>query len=160
MQQQNRDDDQSEKVTVKMFRATKRTPRFNKNQKVWVCRRSDNFLSICYKYRGSGRYVHGKIDQFSPIIGTLATVEVDVEFADRHGLQPAVEPVHTIESAYGEKLSVVCNTQENWEYRCHGCDQLRLFVSDEKPTMCANCASENITVGRPGTLPGQTYRGD
>jgi len=41
---------------------------------------------------------------------------------------------------------------KQWEYYCHGCKQLRLYVSrkEEKPCKCARCSSENIQIGEIG----------
>jgi len=43
---------------------------------------------------------------------------------------------------------------EQWEYRCRGCGQLRFHAFREKPTQCGNskCDSKTLAVGRPGTL--------
>lgn len=41
---------------------------------------------------------------------------------------------------------------KQWEYYCHGCKQLRLYVSrnEEKPCKCARCSSDNIQIGEIG----------
>lgn len=57
------------------------------------------------------------------------------------------------EQEMNEKLSVITAKDENWEYRCNSCKQLRFCPKEEKPKTCGNCGSEDITIGRPGTLP-------
>jgi Zn finger protein HypA/HybF involved in hydrogenase expression len=38
-------------------------------------------------------------------------------------------------------------TGSQWEYYCHHCRQLRLWLKDgHKPDSCGNCGSENIDV--------------
>lgn len=73
---------------VKLFRAVKRTNRFNQNQKVWISFENGNFLNIWYRYRGKGRYVRGIIDRFSPVIGEIKEIDVSDEFAERIRLIP------------------------------------------------------------------------
>ena len=50
------------------------------------------------------------------------------------------------------KFSVITNKDEDWEYRCNSCRQLR-WIPNQKPSRCGNCGSSDITVGRPGDLP-------
>ena len=59
----------------------------------------------------------------------------------------------TIEAAPGSKLSVVIRPDWGWEYRCGGCGQLRYRACNEKPRTCWMCGSDELTVGKPGTLP-------
>jgi hypothetical protein len=68
---------------VKMFKATRSTNRFNKNQAVWVSFDHANHLDIYFKFRGSGRYVRGVIDKSSPVVGEIKSIDVDGEFASR-----------------------------------------------------------------------------
>jgi len=41
----------------------------------------------------------------------------------------------------------------HWEYRCHGCEQLRYYPSTDTPKLCGACGCPTLTIGRPGTLP-------
>lgn len=75
-----------EQVAVKMFKAQKKTIRFNKNQKVWVVCDYGNYATIKYKYRGHGRYINGVIAKwnmtskanFNTIIGEEGFKEITV----------------------------------------------------------------------------------
>ena len=49
------------------------------------------------------------------------------------------------------KYSVIANMEKDWEYRCNKCKQLR-FSPEYKPTVCMNCGSTNINIGKPGEL--------
>ena len=76
--------------TVEYFKASRQTPRFNKNQKVWIRLNAANYLEIRFKFRGKGRYVNGYIDKWSnngqsinPVIGEIKAIEVDDDFAAR-----------------------------------------------------------------------------
>lgn len=44
---------------VKMFKAAGQTKRFRKNQKVWILYDFGNVMGVCFRWRGSGRYVTG-----------------------------------------------------------------------------------------------------
>lgn len=66
-----------------MFRATHTTKRFNVNQRVWVRYDLGNSLKVWFKFRGSGRYVSGRVDRFATCVGEIKTVEVDDAFAAR-----------------------------------------------------------------------------
>tara|TARA_R110000782_G_C14613945_1_gene392461 strand:- start:49 stop:270 length:222 start_codon:yes stop_codon:yes gene_type:complete len=70
-------------MKVEYFKATEKNNRFNKNQIVWIGINCANHLFIYHKFRGSGRYVSGKIDKDSPLVGELKSMEVDNEFAER-----------------------------------------------------------------------------
>jgi len=48
---------------------------------------------------------------------------------------------------------VVTENDENWEYRCNKCNQLRFYSGKKQPKLCHNCESTDITIGRPGSLP-------
>lgn len=50
--------------TLEMFKSKNRTHRFRKNQKVWIQYRYGNHSDIVFKWRGSGRYVRGKISNY------------------------------------------------------------------------------------------------
>ena len=78
-----------------MFKAAKRTNRFNKNQKVWIEWEFGNHLHIRFKWRGNGRYVSGVIDRHNayctaphPAVGTYdyKLIQIDKRFADSHRL--------------------------------------------------------------------------
>ena len=72
--------------TVKYFKATKKTNRFNENQKVWIRHEFANHLWLFFKYRGKGRCIEGICDKFSNFVGEIKTIDVDDNFADRiHG---------------------------------------------------------------------------
>ena len=51
------------------------------------------------------------------------------------------------------KLTVITTVNENWEYRCHSCKQLRFYPGKEQPAKCGACGKKDLTIGRPGTLP-------
>lgn len=51
-----------------------------------------------------------------------------------------------------DKLTVVTPLNENWEYRCHSCGQLRLSLGEKHPTSCGSCGKQELEIGRPGTL--------
>lgn len=68
---------------VQYFKAATKTKRFNENQRVWVSHRFANHSYIWFRWRGSGRYVTGIIDNDAPAYGELKTIEVDQAFADR-----------------------------------------------------------------------------
>lgn len=70
-------------VSVGLFRATKDSHRFTKNQKVFVYCDCGNYLLIYHRWRGKGRFVYGKIDVTSPLIGEIRKIEVDAAFAKR-----------------------------------------------------------------------------
>lgn len=70
-------------MKIKAFRATRKTNRFNKNQRVWVVVNGANMLKIVFKYRGSGRYVNGVVDKFASCVGELTEIEVAEDFAKR-----------------------------------------------------------------------------
>lgn len=72
-----------EGVEVCLFRATKDSHRFTQNQKVFVAHDYGNCLDIWHRWRGKGRFVRGRIDAASPLIGVIRTIEVDAEFAKR-----------------------------------------------------------------------------
>ncbi len=71
--------------SVEYFRAIKNTHRFNANQKVWIRNNYANFMEIWFKWRGSGRYVTGFIDKYSPCVGEIKSIDVDHDFAMRIG---------------------------------------------------------------------------
>ena len=71
---------------LQLFKAQKSTRRFNKNQNVFVSLLCANHIYIYFKYRGSGRYVRGIIDRFSPIVGDIKTIEIDDGFSKRIAL--------------------------------------------------------------------------
>jgi len=68
---------------IRLFKTTRRTARFNANQKVWILKRRDSYYEIRFKYRGKGRYVGGRIDVCSKIIGDVREIEVSEEFIHR-----------------------------------------------------------------------------
>lgn len=72
---------------VKYFKATKKTKRFNLNQKVWVSLECANHLYVRFKYRGKGRYVNGVVDKFSKCVGDIKTIEVSKLFCNRVNLK-------------------------------------------------------------------------
>ncbi len=72
--------------TVKYFKATKKTKRFNANQKVWIIFDCANHLCVRFKYRGKGRYVNGIADKFAKYVGEIKTIKVSKEFVNRLGL--------------------------------------------------------------------------
>ena len=51
-------------ASLEMFKSKNKTHRFNKNQKVWIQYRYANHSDIVFKWRGKGRYVRGKIDNW------------------------------------------------------------------------------------------------
>lgn len=69
--------------TVSYFKATKQTPRFNKNQKVWISLDMPNCMYVYYRYRGKGRYVTGMCNKDAKYIGEIKTIEVSDSFAAR-----------------------------------------------------------------------------
>lgn len=72
-----------EQVEVELFRASKDTHRFRKNQRVWVAMNFANHLWIYFKWRGKGRYVKGVIDKFDGGgISEIRKIVVDKPFAD------------------------------------------------------------------------------
>ena len=72
--------------TVKYFKATKNTKRFNANQKVWITLECANHLYVRFKYRGKGRYVNGDVDKFAKYVGEIKSIEVSKDFASRLGV--------------------------------------------------------------------------
>lgn len=52
-------------MNIEIFKAAKKTKRFNKNQTVFVVRNYANHLVIVHKYRGKGRYVCGYMDKWN-----------------------------------------------------------------------------------------------
>lgn len=70
-------------MTLYSFKASKNTRRFRKNQRVWVRAGFANHSCIRFKYRGSGRYVNGVIDNYSKVITAFEKFEVDEEFYNR-----------------------------------------------------------------------------
>jgi hypothetical protein len=58
-----------------------------------------------------------------------------------------------------QKPGVVTTTPEGgvvfarsgYEYFCHACKQLRLWVKEGLPNNCGNCNSEDIVVAEPGS---------
>jgi hypothetical protein len=68
---------------VQYFKAQKQTNRFRQNQRVWVRADCGNHLKLFFRWRGSGRYVSGVEDKFSPVVGEIKTIEVDESFANR-----------------------------------------------------------------------------
>lgn len=54
------------------------------------------------------------------------------------------------------KYTVITVKDQNWEYRCKYCGQLRFCPSEEKPMKCENCSSSDILIARPGELPVKT----
>lgn len=61
----------------------------------------------------------------------------------------------TLEAEAGDRLSVglsVALRGSAWEYFCHGCGQLRLWLrGDEQPSACTHCGSDHIECERPGS---------
>jgi len=51
-----------------------------------------------------------------------------------------------------KKITVIGATNEDWEYQCNRCKQLRFSSGNIEPTKCGNCGSNNLIIGRPGTL--------
>ena len=70
-------------MKIEYFKATKKTRRFNKNQKVWISLNCANHLYINFKWRGKGRYVRGIIDKHIPTVGEIKEIEVDKIFGER-----------------------------------------------------------------------------
>lgn len=77
-------------MKILMFRAKKKTNRFNLNQRVFVSVDFANHAKIRFKYRGSGRYVNGVIPKFigpkwNKVIGDegFKEIEVDESFGNR-----------------------------------------------------------------------------
>lgn len=68
---------------VQMFKAARKTNRWNANQRVWIRFRHANHLNVWFRFRGKGRYVSGIVDRFSPSVGSLSTIEVSDAFAAR-----------------------------------------------------------------------------
>lgn len=62
------------------FKATKNTKRFKKGQRVWIRGGCANHSYIRFRYRASGRYVNGIIDNDSKSIGSFDKFEVAKEF--------------------------------------------------------------------------------
>ena len=72
-------------VPVQMFKATRHTHRFRKNQKVWIKHMHANHLDIRHKWKGKGRMVNGTISKFADeaAIGEIKTIDVAHSFAKR-----------------------------------------------------------------------------
>lgn len=70
-------------MKVQYFKTTKRTNRFNLNQKVWLRKHYDNHLYIWFRHRGSNRYVRGIIDKFAAAVGEIKEIDVSEDFAKR-----------------------------------------------------------------------------
>lgn len=71
-------------VEVQYFKATKKTHRWNENQKVWISLNCPNHLYIYHRFRGRGRYVTGIVDKHkTDMVGEIKTIEVDEVFAKR-----------------------------------------------------------------------------
>lgn len=68
---------------IQYFKAARQTPRFRKNQTVWIRQMFANHIWIRFKFRGRGRYVNGTIGKLSTAVGEIKNAEVDDEFADR-----------------------------------------------------------------------------
>ena len=83
----------------KMFKAKKKTSRFNENQLVWVTHDFANHAYIRFKWRGKGRYVNGVIDKWNctkranwnTVIGEDGFREIEVcdQFAKRMSMNEA-----------------------------------------------------------------------
>jgi len=69
-------------MEIKYFKYTKKTRRFNKNQKVWIVEEYSNHMDIAFKWRGSGRWVKGVIDRFTKCVGEIKTIEIKDSFAN------------------------------------------------------------------------------
>ena len=48
--------------------------------------------------------------------------------------------------------SLVVTGSQDFEYVCHECGQLRLWMRGEPFDGCGNCGSMDVTRGAPGTL--------
>ena len=70
-------------MEVQYFKAQNNSNRYRKGQKVWIRLNCANHLLTYHKWRGSGRYVEGTIDKFSPLVGKIKTIDVDDDFAER-----------------------------------------------------------------------------
>jgi len=70
-------------MKVQYFKSTRRTHRFNENQKVWISLNCANHMYIWYKWRSKGRSVRGIIDKFDKAVGEIKTIDVDDDFAKR-----------------------------------------------------------------------------
>ena len=61
----------------------------------------------------------------------------------------------TLEAQEGDAFTAVLTHEllvNSWEYFCHGCGQLRLWLrSENPPTGCTHCGSEAIECERPGS---------
>jgi hypothetical protein len=72
-----------EMIKVQYFKSTRKTHRFNENQKVWISFNYANHLSIYFRFRGKGRWVGGIIGKFHSSVGEIKTIEVEYNFAKR-----------------------------------------------------------------------------
>jgi len=70
-------------MKVQYFKAKEESNRYNKGQMVWISFNFANHLHTYHKWRGSGRYVYGVIDKFSPLVGEIKTIDVGDDFAKR-----------------------------------------------------------------------------
>lgn len=71
-------------MTLRMFKATKDSHRFRKNQKVWVRPGTPgDYWEVVFKWRGKGRYVTGRIRRsHNPQIGEVKEIDVTERFAN------------------------------------------------------------------------------
>ena len=81
------------KVLVKYFKMPFDTLKFNKNQKVFlIYRTGDSAINVRGRHRGKGRYItsfvnYGNKSSYELMKNIIIkTIEVNKEFADRHGL--------------------------------------------------------------------------
>ena len=70
-------------IEVQYFKATMRTHRFNKNQRVWVRFKYSNHMLIWHKFRGKHRYVSGIINNLHPSVGVIKAAMVEDAFGLR-----------------------------------------------------------------------------
>ena len=70
-------------MQAQYFKATKRTRRFNENQKVWIRYAFSNHMEVWFKWRGRGRYVSGLVGRWHPCVGEIKVIDVDDAFAQR-----------------------------------------------------------------------------
>jgi len=70
-------------MKIKMFKTTKETKRFSKNQKVFITKVDDACFHIKFKYRGKNRYVKGTIGKHHKAIGEIKEIDIDEDFYKR-----------------------------------------------------------------------------
>jgi hypothetical protein len=57
---------------------------------------------------------------------------------------------YTVDKQSGYPYTALVVTAE-YEYYCRGCNQLRLWAREGKPSACTNCGSSDIDVDKRGS---------